>query len=387
MQQTSSESPRVEREVNTLLGAKRSLQAELRDAPESQKPFLAGIIRDINGELNNKQNEFRQFMEEYSVERRALVDMPFVAAFEGTVVVEVDDDDFRGPHEVEFTPDGVHDTARMRVKFDHTSVEVVDLPSIEMDEVETGFGTNTTTVRRITNDGRTEGSFDEETGHIELPLDLFFENSLSVPRFETDAPANFDLTTRGVSTPVGDYSHVDLDGKPLDSGNMEFKIVGESTFENISGLFEGSVLGGKDVALSAEGKLSDISGPPLDVPSSLSFGQVVVGDVRTRTISIENTTGSNVLLSIPDSPKPPTGSGAPGIATFSWNPTGDHLLMRGEEMNVTVSFAPAANERAQMTMTITGNDSGSPHSITLRGTGRGGPGPGNGDNGGPVRPP
>ena len=386
MQQIPSESPRVEQEVNTLLGAKRSLQAELRNAPSSQKQFLAEMIRDVNSELNSKQDEFGQFMEDYSLERRALVDMPFVAAFEGTVVVEIDDDDFRGPHEVEFTPEGVGDTARMRVKFDHTSVEVVDLPPIEMDEEETEYGPNTTTVRRITNEGRTEGSFDEASGHIELPLDLFFENSLGQRGVETDAPANFDLTTRGVSAPVGDYSHVDLDGVPLDPESMEFKAVAESTFEDISGWYEISILGGKDVVLSAEGKLSDISGPPLDVPSSLSFGQVVVGDVRTRTIPIKNTTGSNVMLTIPDSPKPPTGPGAPGIATFSWHPTGTQLLRRGEEMNVTVSFAPAANEQAQMTMTITGNDSGSPHSVTLRGTGIGVPGPGNGENG-PVRPP
>ncbi|WP_331234828.1 hypothetical protein [Natronorarus salvus] len=164
---------------------------------------------------------------------------------------------------------------------------------------------------------------------------------------------------------------------------MEFKVVDESMFEDISGRLEWSILGGKNVVLSAEGELTNIEGPPLDVPSSVSFGQVVAGDLRTRTLSIENNTGSTVVLSIPTSPDPPTGLGAPGIPTFSWAPTGSRLLRRGDELRIQVTFAPGANEQAQMTLTITGNDSGSPHSVTLRGTGIGGPGNGGGNGGGP----
>lgn len=387
MSQTPSEDQPLKQEIGTLIGAKQSLKVELQNAPSSQKSFFANIINDINQELNDKQDEYGRFLEGRSIESLASLTMPFTAAFEGTVRVEIDDDDdgLRGPHDVEFTPDGEGDTSTLRVQFTETTAEVVEMPPIEMDEEETDYGKNTTTVTRITNDGRTVGTFDEQTGRVELPLDLFFENSLDSPVHESDAPANFDLTTEGVSAPVGTYNHVDLDGAPLNSDTMKLKVVGESTFEDISGRFEQSILGGKDVVLSAEGELTDISGPPLDVPSSVSFGKVAVGDMRTRVVSFENTTGSNVMISIPEPPDSPTGPGAPGVPTFSWTPTGNNLLRRGDEMNVHVMFAPGANEQARMTLTITGSDSGSPHSITLRGTGIGGPGNGGG-NGGGVHP-
>lgn len=287
------------------------------------------------------------------------------------------------PHKVDFTPET--DTPTLRLRFDPPSIEVVELTQVETDPHETPAGTNTTTVRQIVNAGRETGSFDEETGHIELPLDLFFDNSVNAPFVEEDAPANFDLTTKGIDMPVGTYEDIDLDGSPLDSETLEFKIVGESVFEDISGPLETLILGGRNVVLSSEGKLSNIDGPPLEVPTSVSFGHVAIGGLQTRSVSIENNTGSNIVVSIPNSPAPPTGPGAPGLATFSWSPTGNRLLRRGDEMTILVTFTPGASGPAQTVLTITSNDSGSPHSITLRGTGVGGPGNGGG-NGGDVHP-
>jgi len=385
----------LKQEIAALMAAKRTLQVESRKAPQAQKEFFSGIIKGIDREMQGKQEEFTRFVDTDSVTSLELltadfVDSPFTAELYGTVTIEIDHDngEIRGPHTVTFSPED--DTPTLRLRFDQTTVEVDELTPVETDPHDTPVGTNTTTVSRVVNDGRRTGTFDRESGHIELPLNLFFDNSVSAPRVETDAPVNFDLSTHGVTSPVGSYQHVDLDGAPLDPETMAFKVVDESMFEDISGRLEWSFLGGKNVVLSAEGELTNIEGPPLDVPSSISFGQVVVGDLRTRTLSIENNTGSNVVLSVPNSPDPPTGPGAPGIPTFSWSPTGRQLLRRGELLRIQVTFAPGANEQAQMTLTITGNDSGSPHSVSLRGTGIGGPGGGNGGgpgNGGIIHPP
>lgn len=381
-----SEDRRPKREVEALIGAKRSLRAELQDAPESQEQFFADLIRTVNGELAETRAEPGAARTGPSAEILSSLGLPFTAAFAGTVTVEVDHDDdgVRGPHVLEFTP--APDTPTLRVQFTPSSVDVVELPPIEMDPVETDFGTNTTTVRRVATEGGMDGSFDESTGHVYLPLSLFFENSLGSPVHETDAPAHFVLSTRGVSAPIGDYRHVDPTGAPLDSDTMELTVAAESMFEDISGRFKSSILGGRDVALVADGELTDIDGPPLEVPASVSFGPTAVGSSRMRVLPIENTTGSTVWLSVP-TPRPGHGGRIP---TFSWSPTGSRLLDPGEEFTLRVTFTPGAAEDARTTLTIDGSDSGAPHSATLRGRGVGGSGGGGGGGGpgggGPLPP-
>jgi hypothetical protein len=136
-------------------------------------------------------------------------------------------------------------------------VTVVEVTPVETEPFDTPPGTNTTTVRRVVNEGRTAGSHDDATGHVDLPLDLSFDDGVDVPFVQEDAPVSFDLTTRSVENPIGTDESVTLEGRPVDDDG-EFTIVGESTFVDTTGTFSMTVLGGRDVALVAEGRLSGV---------------------------------------------------------------------------------------------------------------------------------
>jgi hypothetical protein len=242
-------------EVEGLVATKRSFQEELGTASPTVKPFLVRTIRELNVEIAEKQGELRACMEDHPVD----VPEPLTTSLEGTVTVEIDhgDDRIRGPHSVGFTSGSDPPTLRLRFDGDRTTVKVVEMTPVETEPFDTPAGSNTTTVRRVVNEGRTVGSYDDATGHIDLPLDLHFDNSVDVPFVEEDAPVNFDLTTRRVENPVGSYEHVTLEGRPVDDDGA-FAVVGESTFVDTSGTFSMTILGGRDVALVAEGRLSDV---------------------------------------------------------------------------------------------------------------------------------
>jgi hypothetical protein len=96
-------------------------------------------------------------------------------------------------------------------------------------------------------------------------------------------------------------------------------------------------------------------------PTSISFGSVAVGDISTRTLTIENTAGFTVTASFPAS-----SSGA-----IRW-PSFNQSIPNGQKRTVMIEFMPLGTGSSSKTLSITSNAPGSPHSIKVSGTGLGG---------------
>lgn len=104
-------------------------------------------------------------------------------------------------------------------------------------------------------------------------------------------------------------------------------------------------------------------------PTVVTFGAVPVGTVHTRTVRIENETGSTVTLSIP---------GSPSASPFTWTAF-NGTIAHGTERRIDVQFRAASNAIVTGTLRITSNTQGSPQTVTLTGKGPGGfPTPGQG---------
>lgn len=94
-------------------------------------------------------------------------------------------------------------------------------------------------------------------------------------------------------------------------------------------------------------------------PSSLSFGNVVVGDIRERDITITNTGGKDLQLEI---------AASAAAAPLVWGSR--RLTLRaGQQATHTISFAPKAAGARQATLTVTSNAPGSPHRLVISGLG------------------
>lgn len=115
------------------------------------------------------------------------------------------------------------------------------------------------------------------------------------------------------------------------------------------------------VAFSQGGGPNLVPIPRLGFPASISFGSVTVGDSKTRTLTIRNTSDVPVTVSLPAS--------RPGV--FEWGAF-NSVLACGGTRDVVVEFTPGGQGIAQATLTFTSNAVGSPHSIRLGGRGIGG---------------
>jgi hypothetical protein len=94
-------------------------------------------------------------------------------------------------------------------------------------------------------------------------------------------------------------------------------------------------------------------------PSSLSFGNVVVGDIRERAITITNTGGVDLQLTI---------AASATVAPLFWG-SRRITLRAGQKATHTISFAPKAAGAHQAILTVTSNAPGSPHRLALSGLG------------------
>jgi hypothetical protein len=95
-------------------------------------------------------------------------------------------------------------------------------------------------------------------------------------------------------------------------------------------------------------------------PASVFFGQVKIGSVRTKTLTIGNPSESPVHLSIPRS-----------SSTFVWEAF-DRTLDSGQQLEVRIRFSPTSTQVLETTLTVTSTALGSPHRITISGKGGGG---------------
>jgi hypothetical protein len=99
-------------------------------------------------------------------------------------------------------------------------------------------------------------------------------------------------------------------------------------------------------------------------PTPIQFGSVPVGVITTRTLTIDNSTGADVTVTLPEPPPGP----------FRW-PAFNGAIPNDEVEEVAVEFDPLVEGLAQATLTITSSAAGSPFSIGLRGRAVGGAAP------------
>lgn len=131
----------------------------------------------------------------------------------------------------------------IKVEFsaDRSGVKILDFPPIEA-KYSTKIGQVTTTVTRIKNAGRTEGSFERSNGSVRMPLDLDFDHDTPLAG---DSTASFDLKTKSRSE-----SGFNLSGSPLQQGDLKLEL-------SDVGQFQGGFLGGHGVKLELTGSLDD----------------------------------------------------------------------------------------------------------------------------------
>jgi len=133
--------------------------------------------------------------------------------FEGRMTFRIDDNRFPGPFykdfnlTLKFSPD-LHD---VRLAF----------PKIKIGPFQTPIGENTITV---TQTGGGSGSFDQNSGNMEIPIDLYFDHSTI---FAGNSDLSFLLTTGISSSPTG---RLYLIGRPWDQKNNIITLVGASHF-------------------------------------------------------------------------------------------------------------------------------------------------------------
>jgi murein DD-endopeptidase MepM/ murein hydrolase activator NlpD len=96
-------------------------------------------------------------------------------------------------------------------------------------------------------------------------------------------------------------------------------------------------------------------------PPVVTFGSVPVGEVRSRMVTVKNTAGRSVDMSVPVSP----------AGVFEWQAF-DATLDDGDDTTFDVVFRPATNAIVRGTVTVTSDAPGSPHEIGLVGKGPGG---------------
>lgn len=123
----------------------------------------------------------------------------------------------------------------VRFSTDHRRVTVIDFPQFTTKPFKTPFGTNRTTVSLAS---ARPGTFDPETGRVELQVTLHLDQSLDVPFIEEDTDVTLTLTTDGA--------------KPLSQGRLfaETELVGTGPLVARNGM---SPLAGMQCQVTATG--------------------------------------------------------------------------------------------------------------------------------------
>jgi murein DD-endopeptidase MepM/ murein hydrolase activator NlpD len=93
-------------------------------------------------------------------------------------------------------------------------------------------------------------------------------------------------------------------------------------------------------------------------PKSVAFGSVAIGDIATRSLTVENSAGFTVTASFPASSSGP----------IRW-PAFNQSIPNGQKRTVIIEFMPAGAGSVSKTLIVTSNAPGSPHAIKVSGTG------------------
>ena len=115
------------------------------------------------------------------------------------------------------------------------------------------------------------------------------------------------------------------------------------------------------VGVTGKGTTPTVTGVAIEIsPSSVTFGNVTVGQSTTKSVTLTNT-GTEAL----------TVSGI-SVAGTGFTASGPHLpisLAAGQSTSISAEFKPAAAKADTGTITITSNAAGSPSLVALSGTG------------------
>ena len=115
------------------------------------------------------------------------------------------------------------------------------------------------------------------------------------------------------------------------------------------------------VGVTGKGTTPAVTGVAIEIsPSSVSFGNVAMGQSTTKTVTLTNT--GTEALSV---------SGI-SVAGTGFTASGPHLpisLAAGQSTSISAVFKPTAGNADTGTITITSNAAGSPSLVALSGTG------------------
>jgi len=110
---------------------------------------------------------------------------PLESRFRGTATLSIPDQDVEDDRDIEL---GIHfDVSRRQVS-------LTSFPTITTEPFDTPFGSTRSTVTLVSS---AQGRFDPESGSLQIPVALQFDQSLDVPLISEDARASFDLSTEG----------------------------------------------------------------------------------------------------------------------------------------------------------------------------------------------
>jgi hypothetical protein len=134
-------------------------------------------------------------------------------------------------------------------------------------------------------------------------------------------------------------------------GNSSNVTVAPSAIQNVTVRFQPSAAGNFSsnltVASNAGNSVLSATGtgiaaaPSVTVTGNLSFGNLIVNQTGNLTLSIQNNTAGNLILSLPNPP-----------AWFTANVTGNFTLAGNATRNLTVTFRPAAEQFYSANITI-----------------------------------
>jgi hypothetical protein len=111
---------------------------------------------------------------------------PLESRFRGTAALSIPDQDVEDDRDIE-----------LAIRFDvsRRQVSLTSFPAITTDPFDTPFGSSRSTVTLVSS---AQGRFDPESGSLQIPVTLQFDQSLDVPLINEDARASFDLSTSGL---------------------------------------------------------------------------------------------------------------------------------------------------------------------------------------------
>ncbi|MCC6725846.1 MAG: hypothetical protein IT258_15155 [Saprospiraceae bacterium] len=206
----------IQDEIDQAKAEIASLQNELKTASGPEKWM---ILQEIGGLLRKIQRLSKELVKCILQNGGALPPKPFQCYLQGVYRLVTNFPQAPGPFSGSLNIGLLFDELRQ-------SVYITSFPQIvtEPYTVNTPLGSkkNNTSVSMI---GGGFGKFDKQTGHIEIPISLYFDQSVDFPFFGEDSKIHIPFTTGNVKSPIANITGESL--KP----NGRVHLVGTGKFK------------------------------------------------------------------------------------------------------------------------------------------------------------